>query len=100
MQESISPQIPKKMSKLKKQIEKIDQECKNARQLHEKALQKSNEELREEIKVSNEALRQELTHNLKEKISKEVGIELRKGMETLKQDLKDYIFQELEVNLQ
>jgi Sec-independent protein translocase protein TatA len=56
--------------------------------------------LREEIKVSNEALRQELTHNLKEKISKEVGIELRKGMKTLKQDLKDNIFQELGVNLQ
>jgi hypothetical protein len=44
--------------------------------------------LREEIKVSNEALRQELTHNLRDKISKELRIESQKGMETLKQDLK------------
>jgi formate-dependent nitrite reductase cytochrome c552 subunit len=86
--------------RIKNQIEKIDQECKNARQLHEKALQKTNEELREEIKVSDETLRQELTHNLKEIFLKEVGIELRKGMETLKQDLKVNIFQELGVNLQ
>jgi hypothetical protein len=88
------------MAELKNQIEKIDQECKNARQLLEKALQKTNDELREEIKVNNDALRQELTQNLKEEISKEVGSELRKGIEILKQDLKDDIFQEIGINLQ
>jgi hypothetical protein len=87
------------MADLKNQIEKLDQECKNARQLLEKALQKTNDELREEIKVNNEALRQELTQNLKEEISKEVGNELRKNMEILKQDLKDDIFQEIGINL-
>jgi Sec-independent protein translocase protein TatA len=64
------------------------------------ALQKTNEELREEIKISNEALRQELTHNLKEKISKEVRNRITKRHGNLKQDLKDDIFQELGVNLQ
>jgi hypothetical protein len=41
-----------------------------------------------------------LTHNLKEKNSIEVGIELQKGMDNIKQDLKDDIFQEIGVNLQ
>ena len=45
------------MADLKNQIEKIDQDCKNAQQLLEKALQKTNAELREEIKANNEALR-------------------------------------------
>ena len=71
-----SPPSTRKMADLKNQIEKIDQDCKNARQLLEKALQKTNDELREEIKVNNEALRQELIQNLKEEISKEVGNEL------------------------
>ena len=52
------------------------------------------------MRLNNEALKQELTHNLKEKISTKVGIELQKGMDNLKQDLKDDIFQELGVNLQ
>jgi len=52
------------------------------------------------MRLNNEALKKELTHNLKEKISTEVGIELQKGMDNLKQDLKDNIFLELGVNLQ
>jgi hypothetical protein len=88
------------MAELKNQIEKIDQECINARQLLEKALQKTNNELREEIKVNDDALRQELTQNLKKKNSKEFGSELRKSIEILKQDLKDDIFQEIGINLQ
>ena len=56
--------------------------------------------MREEIKVNNEALKKELTQNLKEQISKEVGSELRRGKEILKQDLKDDIFQEIRINLQ
>jgi hypothetical protein len=40
-----SPPSTRKMAELKNQIEKIDQECKNARQLLEKALQKTNDEL-------------------------------------------------------
>jgi hypothetical protein len=88
------------MSELKTQVEKIDQECKSIRKSLEKSIQKTHDELLEEIRLNNEALKQELTHNLKEKISTEVGIELQKGMDNLKQDLKDDIFQELGVNLQ
>jgi hypothetical protein len=52
------------------------------------------------MRLNNEALKKELTHNLKEKISTEVRIKLQKVMYNLKQDLKDDIFQELRVNLQ
>jgi hypothetical protein len=41
-----------------------------------KSIKKNNEDLRVKIRISNEALKQELTHNIKEKISTEVGIEL------------------------
>jgi hypothetical protein len=50
------------------------------------------------MRISNEALRQELTHNIKEKISVEVKIKLRQGIDNLKQDLKDDSFQELGLN--
>jgi hypothetical protein len=52
------------------------------------------------MRLNNEALKKELTHNIKEKNSTEVGIEFQKYMDNLKQDLKDDIFQELRVNLQ
>jgi hypothetical protein len=88
------------MSELKIQVGKIDQECKRIRKSLENSIQKTHEELLKEIILNNEALKQELTHNLKENISTKVGIELRKGMDNLKQDLKDDIFQKLGVNLQ
>jgi hypothetical protein len=53
------------------------------------------------MRLNNEALKQELTHNLKKKkISMEIRIKLQKNIDNLKQDLKDDIFQELGVNLQ
>ena len=88
------------MLELKNQVEKIDQECKSIRKSLEKSIQKARNELLEEIRLNNEALKQDLTHNLKETISMEVGFELQKGLDNLKQDLKDDIFQELGVNLQ
>jgi hypothetical protein len=88
------------MSELKTQVEKIDQECKSIRKSLEKSIQKTHDELLEEIRLNNEALKKDLTLNLKEKITAEVGSELRQGIANLKQDLKDDIFQELGMNLQ
>jgi len=87
------------MLELKNQVEKIYQECKSIRKSLENSIQKTHDELLEEMRLNNEALKKDLTHNLKEKISNEVGIELQKGTDNLKQDLKDDIFQELGVNL-
>jgi hypothetical protein len=81
-------------------VEKIEKECKSIRKSLKNLIQKTHDELLEEKRLNNEALKQELTHNIKEKISTEVEIELQKGMDNLKQDLKDDIFQELGVNLQ
>ena len=88
------------MLELKTQVEKIDYECKIIRKSLKKSIQKTHDELLEEMRLNNEALKKELTHNLKEKISTEVRIKLQKVMYNLKQDLKDDIFQELRVNLQ
>ena len=88
------------MSELKTQVEKIDQECKSIRKSLEKSIQKTHDELQEKIRLNNEALKKDLTLNLEEKITVEVGFELRQGIANLKQDLKDDIFQELGMNLQ
>jgi hypothetical protein len=81
-------------------VEKIEQECKSIRKSFEKSIQKTHHELLEEMRLNNEALKQELTHNINEYISTKVGIELKKGLDNLKQDFKEIIFQELGVNLQ
>jgi hypothetical protein len=81
------------MSELKTQVEKIDYECKIIRKSLNKSIQKTHDKLLEEMRLNNEALKKELTHNLKEKISTEVRIKLQKGIYNLKQDLKDNIFQ-------
>ena len=59
-------------------MEKIDQECKNIRKSLENSIQKTHDELLEEMRLNNEALKEELTHNLKEKISNGSGNRITK----------------------
>jgi excinuclease UvrABC nuclease subunit len=79
-------------------LEKIDQECKNALQLLKNEINKNQDDLREEIRNTNDALKQELTQNLKDEITAEVGVELQQGIANLKQELKDNIFVEVGLN--
>jgi hypothetical protein len=72
------------MSELKTQVEKIDRKCKSIRKSLETSIQKTHDDLLEEIRLNNEALKQELAHNIKEIISMEVRIELQKCMDNLK----------------
>ena len=88
------------MSELKTQVEKIDQECKSIRKSLEKSIQKTHDELLEEMRINNEALKKEFTHNIKEMFLTKVKVKSQKGMDNLKQDHKDDIFQEIGVNLQ
>jgi uncharacterized protein YdhG (YjbR/CyaY superfamily) len=57
------------MLELKTQVEKIDQECKSIIKSLENSIKKTHDELLEEIRLNTEALKQELTHNIKEKNS-------------------------------
>ena len=64
------------MSELKTQVEKINQECKSIRKSLEKSIQKTHNELLEEIRLNNKALKKDLMLNLKEKITTEVRSEI------------------------
>ena len=64
------------MLELKNQVEKIDQECKRIRKYLEKSIKKTHDELLEEIRLNNEALKKDLTLKLKEKITTEVLFDL------------------------
>ena len=83
------------MSELETQVEKIYQECKRIRKSLKKSIQKTHDELVEEIRLNNEALKKDLTLNHKEKITVEVGTELLQGVANLKQDRMDDIFKSL-----